>query len=51
MCGDVETSAMTCVWSVPKSGSTGFTVTVTARDAAGNVGTQQIAIVVVTGRV
>jgi hypothetical protein len=51
MCRDVETSAMTCAWSVPKSGSTGFTVTVTAWDAAGNVGSQQIAIVVVTGRV
>jgi hypothetical protein len=51
MCSDVETSAMTCAWAVPKSGSTGFTVTVTASDAAGNVGTQQIAVVVATGRV
>lgn len=50
ICSDVETTAMSCAWSVPKRGSTGFTVTVTARDAAGNVGTQQIAIVVVTGR-
>ena len=51
MCSDVETTAMTCAWSVPKTGTTGFTVTVTAWDAAGNIGTQQIAIEVVTGRV
>jgi hypothetical protein len=42
---------MTCAWSVPKSGTTGFTVTVTAWDAAGNVGAQQISITVVSGRV
>ena len=50
-CSDVETTAMTCAWSVPRSGSTGFTVTVTAWDEAGNVGSQQIQIRVVTGRV
>ena len=35
---------MTCAWSVPRNGSTGFTVTVTAWDAAGNTATQQISI-------
>jgi len=49
-CRDVETTAMTCAWSVPKSGSTGFTVTVTAWDEAGNVGSQQIQIKIVNGR-
>ncbi len=49
MCSDVAT--MTCVWSVPRDGSTGFTVTVTAWDAAGNTAAQQISItVVVPGR-
>jgi hypothetical protein len=51
MCSDQETTAMTCAWSVPRNGSTGFTVTVTAWDAAGNTATQQISIRVVTGRV
>jgi hypothetical protein len=50
MCSDVETSAMTCAWSVPRKGSTGFTVTVTAWDEAGNVGSQQIQIAIVNGR-
>jgi hypothetical protein len=50
MCSDVETSSMTCAWSVPKRGSTGFTVTVTAWDEAGNIGSQQIQIVIVNGR-
>ena len=50
MCSDVETTAMTCAWSVPRSGSTGFTVTVTAWDAAGNTATQRIAVRVITGR-
>ena len=51
MCSDVETTAMTCAWSVPRDRSTGFTVTVTAWDAAGNSAMQQITIRVVTGRV
>jgi hypothetical protein len=51
MCRDVETTAMTCAWSVPRNGTTGFTVTVTAWDEAGNVGSKQIQIRVVTGRV
>lgn len=51
MCSDVETTAMTCAWSVPRNGSTGFTVTVTAWDAAGNAATQEIRIRVVTGRI
>ena len=46
-CRDVETTAMTCAWSVPRNGSTGFTVTVTAWDEAGNVGSQQIQITIV----
>ena len=50
MCSDVETTAMTCAWSVPRRGSTEFIVTVTAWDAAGNIGSQQIAIKVVNGR-
>jgi hypothetical protein len=50
MCSDVEISAMTCAWSVPRRGSTGFTVTVTAWDEAGNIGSQQIQIVIVNGR-
>jgi hypothetical protein len=50
MCSEVETSAMTCSWSVPKRGSTDLTVTVTAWDVAGNVGSQQIQIRVGTGR-
>ena len=49
-CRDVETTAMTCAWSVPRNGSTGFTVTVTAWDEAGNVGSQQIQIAIVSGR-
>jgi hypothetical protein len=51
MCSVVETTAMTCAWSVPRNGTTRFTVTVTAWDAAGNTATQQISIRVVTGRV
>lgn len=51
MCQDVETTAMSCAWSVPRNGSTGFIVTVTAWDAAGNSAVQQISIRVVTGRV
>jgi hypothetical protein len=50
MCRDVETTRMTCAWSVPRKGSTGFIVTVTAWDAAGNTATGQISIRVVTGR-
>jgi Bacterial Ig domain/Bacterial Ig-like domain (group 3) len=50
MCSDVETTAMTCAWSVPRNRSTGFTVTVTAWDEAGNVGSQQIQIATVNGR-
>ena len=50
MCSNVDTSSMTCSWSVPKKGSTDLTVTVTAWDAAGNAGSQQIEIKVVTGQ-
>ncbi len=50
MCSNVDTSSMTCSWSVPKKGSTDLTVTVTAWDAAGNAGSQQIQVTVVTGQ-
>jgi Hypothetical glycosyl hydrolase family 15/Bacterial Ig domain/Bacterial Ig-like domain (group 3) len=50
MCSDVEITAMTCAWTVPRRGSTGFIVTVTAWDDAGNIGSQQISIKVATSR-
>jgi Hypothetical glycosyl hydrolase family 15/Bacterial Ig domain len=50
MCSDVETTSMTCAWSVPRNGSTGFVVTVTAWDAAGNTAAQRITVRVTAGR-
>jgi hypothetical protein len=35
----VQTAPYTCAWAVPAKPNTTYQITVTARDAAGNVGT------------